>query len=205
MPTELERENLHNLDVGDDYHLQGDAKWETERKRVERERLQASAKIRSAAMQFWTTLGLHSDDKMTKQQYLFVHRRITACLAPDMPPDEAASAADEDWDDDRGGDALMSAERYVAGLVSVADLWTNKIDELEYTIFLNKIFHRITRWNRHAELRGVAAPRVTGDSSSEYFALQAGGQKAAKVSTREVQDFSALPQFTASWPRRRRR
>ena len=48
MPTELERENLHNLDVGDDYHLQGDAKWETERKRVERERLQASAKIRSA-------------------------------------------------------------------------------------------------------------------------------------------------------------
>ena len=55
MPTELERENLHNLDVGDDYHLQGDAKWETERKRVERERLQASAKIRSAAMQFWTT------------------------------------------------------------------------------------------------------------------------------------------------------
>ena len=37
MPTELERENLHNLDVGDDYHLQGDAKWETERKRVERE------------------------------------------------------------------------------------------------------------------------------------------------------------------------
>ena len=42
MPTELERENLHNLDVGDDYHLQGDAKWETERKRVERERLQAS-------------------------------------------------------------------------------------------------------------------------------------------------------------------
>ena len=30
----------------------------------------------------------------------------------------------------------------------------NKIDELEYTIFLNKIFHRITRWNRHAELRG---------------------------------------------------
>ena len=28
MPTELERENLHNLDVGDDYHLQGDAKWE---------------------------------------------------------------------------------------------------------------------------------------------------------------------------------
>ncbi len=133
MPTELERENLHNLDVGDDYHLQGDAKWETERKRVERERLQASAKIRSAAMQFWTTLGLHADDKMTKQQYLFVHRRITACLAPDMPPDEAASAADEDWDDDRGGDALMSAERYVAGLVSVADLWTNKIDELEYT------------------------------------------------------------------------
>ena len=53
MPTELERENLHNLDVGDDYHLQGDAKWETERKRVERERLQASAKIRSAAMQFY--------------------------------------------------------------------------------------------------------------------------------------------------------
>ena len=62
MPTELERENLHNLDVGDDYHLQGDAKWETERKRVERERLQASAKIRSAAMQFWTTLGLHADE-----------------------------------------------------------------------------------------------------------------------------------------------
>ena len=90
MPTELERENLHNLDVGDDYHLQGDAKWETERKRVERERLQASTKIRSAAMQFWTTLGLHADDKMTKQQYLTTRRlRAAAGRLPRRAPPPA--------------------------------------------------------------------------------------------------------------------
>ena len=70
----------------------------------------------------------------------------------------AREAAGVDQDPQRGDAVLDDA---------VADLWTNKIDELEYTIFLNKIFHRITRWNRHAELRGVAAPRVTGDSSSE--------------------------------------
>ena len=58
MPTELERENLHNLDVGDDYHLQGDAKWETERKRVERERLQASTKIRPG---FQRTAAIHRE------------------------------------------------------------------------------------------------------------------------------------------------
>ena len=57
-----------------------------DRARVERERLQTSAKIRSA-------------------------QRVAKRGVQYMPPDEAASAADEDWDDDRGGDALMSAER----------------------------------------------------------------------------------------------
>ena len=72
------------------YHEQGSDEWDTEEHRAARAALFSSSKLHAAALQFWTTLGLHADDKMTKQQYLFVHRRITACLAPDMPPDEAA-------------------------------------------------------------------------------------------------------------------
>ena len=55
MPTELERENLHNLDVGDDYHLQGDAKWErTGRDKPYRK---ACAPLARAVCRFGSRLG----------------------------------------------------------------------------------------------------------------------------------------------------
>ena len=126
------------------YYLKGDAKFDQQRFVVKREKLRSSPRLRNAAMQFWETLGLGVDDMMTKDDYTFVHRRITKALAPELEEDEAAEAADEDWLDDLAGNETMTFDLYANGLIGIADLWTETIEELDYIVFLNKLYRRIT-------------------------------------------------------------
>ena len=38
----------------------------------------------------------------------------------------------------------MTFDRYANGLIGIADLWTETIEELDYIVFLNKLYRRIT-------------------------------------------------------------
>ena len=84
--------------------------------RRRRGEIQHSAKLKSAALQFWTMAGLTADDAMSKDTYCKVHRRISKALAPELSDEEAAEAADDDWSDDLGGAAEMRFDQYAAGL-----------------------------------------------------------------------------------------
>merc|ERR1712185_271747 len=95
-------------------------------------------------MQFWATLGKGLNDTMTQDEYAFVHRRITKALAPELDDDEAEEAAEEDWVDDLDGDEEMTFQRYADGLFGIADMWTDTVNELEYVVFLNKLYRRVT-------------------------------------------------------------
>ena len=85
---------------------------------------------------------------MPKATYVYVHRRISMALAPELSEAEAAEAAEEDWVDDSGWLGQVQNEiafdNYAGGLFGVADMWTESVDELEYVIFLNKLFRRVT-------------------------------------------------------------
>ena len=81
---------------------------------------------------------------MTEQEYRFVHARITRALAPELNETEAEAAATEDWHDDMGDAKAMTLELYLEGLISIADQWTDTVDELEYVVFMNQLLRRIT-------------------------------------------------------------
>ena len=85
------------------YHLEGDASFDTDKMKAKRELVKQSPKLRAAAMQFWTALGKGPEEGMRKDEYCFVHRRITKALAAELSEEEAAEAAEEDWEDDGGG------------------------------------------------------------------------------------------------------
>ena len=71
---------------------------------------------------------------MKHPTYVYIHRRISKALAPELTDEEAAEAAEEDWAEDLHGaeaEEGMSIEQYADGLFGVADMWTDTVDELE--------------------------------------------------------------------------
>ena len=82
------------------YRLQGSEGFENSPVRKRRSEISKSMKLRSVAMQFWTTAGLATDATMPKETYVFIHRRISRALAPELSEAEAIEAAEEDWHDD---------------------------------------------------------------------------------------------------------
>ena len=126
------------------YRMQGSAAFEEAAIKKQRELIGQSQRLKSVALQFWTSSGLSESQNMPKDTYTFIHRRISKALAPELTDDEATDAADEDWEEDSCGAESMEFEKYAKGLFGIADMWTDKVDELEYVIFLNKLFRRIT-------------------------------------------------------------
>ena len=126
------------------YRLQGDERFDDPQIVRKRQALKKSTKLRSAILQFWTTLGLAEDATMTKEQYVYIHRRLARALAPDLTAAEAAEAAEEEWKEDLAGTSEMTFELYAESIYGVADLWTDGVGELDYVIFVNKLYRRIT-------------------------------------------------------------
>ena len=145
------------------YFLQGDRAFDASPLKKRRNEISRSAKVQSAALQFWSTAGLGAEQTMDRQTYFFVHRRISKALAPELSDAEAAEAAEEDWAEDAEGGQTITLAQYSQGLFGVADMWTDKVDELEYVVFLNKLFRRITalgdaRGGRDGDVRTGAPP-----------------------------------------------
>ena len=144
------------------YRLQGDKRFDDPQIVRKRQALKKSAKLRSAILQFWTTLGLPEDATMTKEQYIYIHRRLARALAPDLTAAEAVEAAEEEWKEDLAGADEMTFELYAASIYGVADLWTDGVGELDYVIFVNKLYRRITTMGtRHVVARSYHVAHCT--------------------------------------------
>lgn len=112
-------------EIADDYLEEGeDQLFEDPSVTLARHSLRDSRGLKNAALLFWVTMGLGLDDVMSQEQYMFVHRRITRALAPELDDDEAAEVAEADWEDDLGTSPSMTFERYASGLFEIADYWT---------------------------------------------------------------------------------
>ena len=93
------------------YFLQGSKAYDASPLRKRRQAISSSAKLKSAALQFWSTSGLSAERKMPKETYMFIHRRISKALAPELTEEEAAEAADEDWSEDSHGADEMTFDQ----------------------------------------------------------------------------------------------
>ena len=74
------------------YFMQGSTAFDSSPLKKQRHFISRSAKVKSAAMQFWSTAGLSAEQAMPKETYVFVHRRISKALAPELTEAEAAEA-----------------------------------------------------------------------------------------------------------------
>ncbi|KAL3912122.1 MAG: hypothetical protein SGPRY_008444 [Prymnesium sp.] len=70
-------------------------------------------------------MGLEVDGLMSKKDYMFVHRRITKALAPEMEDEEAEEIAESDWagDLDLTESGEMNFDKYAQGIFEIADNW----------------------------------------------------------------------------------
>lgn len=95
------------------------------RQAEERIKLRQSPRLRFVALQFWLTMGLEIDGLMSKKDYMFVHRRITKALAPEMEDEEAEEIAESDWagDLDLTESGEMNFDKYAQGIFEIADNW----------------------------------------------------------------------------------
>ena len=127
------------------FRMGGDPRFNIPEVLAQRQKLQESQRLKTASLQFWSVLGKAPGETMSKAEYTHVHQRIARALAPELSAAEAIEACEEDWEEDCGGLESISFEEYAQGLYALADMWTENVDELEYVIFLNKLFSMLNR------------------------------------------------------------
>ena len=171
------------------YWQQGTAAFENSPMRKLRATICQSSRLQSVALQFWTTAGLSESDRaMPRETYKFIHRRISMALAPELSDREAEEAAEEDYETDLQGYSEMYFKQYADGLFGIADMWTESVDELEYVIFLNKLFRRIT------------ALREGKDPGCDHEAGGSGGVRPTSARGGTASRLAAISSLTALGP-----
>ncbi len=78
------------------YRLQGNELYESAAHRRKREKLKESKFIQRSVFSLWAALGKREDDTASRDEYISLHVRISACVAPDMTRSERLQTAAEE-------------------------------------------------------------------------------------------------------------
>ena len=141
----VEPSNAFHFEGDTHYYEQGSAHWDEPEYVQRRSALRRSLKLQVEVLKFWELLGVRTEEVATKASYAAVHAKIAAVLAPDLTKAEAEAALQEDWAQDAGPGALnISLAQYRDGIFSIADLWTDSVEESDYLGFLRKLYRRIS-------------------------------------------------------------
>ena len=87
------------------------------------------------------------DEKVDKQEYAIMHRKIVLSLQPMATPKEAMEAMEEDWIRDAMGEDGLTRERFILCWFELADLWTETMEAVEYEEFLRDTMELIVKRN----------------------------------------------------------
>ena len=134
-------------------------------------------------MQFWHTLGKEEMASINRDEYGFLHRRLSMALAPDLNEADAIEAAELDWREDTKGNesSTLTFEHYFASLLSLACMWTDDPEnEEKVVVFLNKVYRAVTK-----EHGPMSATKELAHKQDMSVVLQ--GRKRAFLSPTEVQ------------------
>ena len=83
-------------------------------------------------------------DKMSREQYMKMSRKIYKAMIERWDENDAAAAALADWNNDRHGGEMIDSVLFMDGIFELADLWTPEISPELYGSFLQSLFGQIT-------------------------------------------------------------
>ena len=106
--------------------------------------LKQDARVRTELLKFWRVYDKDQEGHVSKAEYLNVHAKLCLVLIPDITPEEARSAGEEDWVADAHGEPHMSKEHLFDCVFELSDMWCTGISAEEYAAFLRKLFKRVT-------------------------------------------------------------
>ena len=106
--------------------------------------LKHDARVRTELLKFWRVYCKDQEGHVSKAEYLNVHAKLCLVLIPDITPQEARSAGEEDWVADAHGEPHMSKEHLFDCVFELSDMWCTGISAEEYAAFLRKLFKRVT-------------------------------------------------------------
>eukprot|EP00903_Cladosiphon_okamuranus_P012631 g11817.t1 len=141
------------VNPGDDpvpYKRQGNPDVNTPLSVKKRLALRKKPLIQEISHEYWCFPGLNPEGskEMTKESYLRLNRKLHLALIPDTTDEDAQNSAEVDWarDTKRWG-GRMTLEAFTSSMFELADIWTENIDEEEYTAFLWLLLETITNTN----------------------------------------------------------
>ena len=109
-----------------------------------RSALKHDARVRTELLKFWRVYDKDQEGHISKAEYLNVHAKLCLVLIPDITPQEARGAGEEDWVADAHGEPHMSQEHLFDCVFELSDMWCTGISAEEYAAFLRKLFKRVT-------------------------------------------------------------
>ena len=153
------------------YWQQGNTDLESPEALAMRAALRQDARVQRELGRFWSVHSKLADGTISKDEYLKARVKIALALIPDMTPEEARAAGEEDWVADAKGAARMSAEQLHDYLFEIADLWCSAIDGHEYAAFVRKLFRRVAVKVVHGSdgQMSVTAPAQPSKERKEEF------------------------------------
>ena len=126
------------------YWQQGDSNFDTPEAQAMRAALRKDARVLNVLELFWNVYAKDSYGMVTREEYLRVHVKLALVLIPDITPEEAYKAGEDDWAADAKGASTMSKDGLFDCLFELSDMWCSGIDGDEYATFLRKLFRRVT-------------------------------------------------------------
>lgn len=122
------------------YWMLGDDSMESETALAERASLRTHPAVQDALRRLGNAAFERDESgRVLQSEYLRVHARISRVLAPKMPEEDSAAAAEREWANDSAGQEWIDDSRISEALFQLVDLWSQTTEPEEYLSFLEAL------------------------------------------------------------------
>eukprot|EP00967_Tisochrysis_lutea_P115252 scaffold184507_cov33-Tisochrysis_lutea.AAC.5 len=132
------------------YWKQADTELNTEDAKNARMALRSHPAVLQALIPWWQTskrcaeVRIPHTDRLARPDYKDLCIRLYKALIDEWDEDEAYATAEEDCEEDCGGQAYITRQKYESSLFELADMWSHDIDGKEYATLLWQLYSCIT-------------------------------------------------------------
>lgn len=116
-------------------------------------KLRRSPHVREALQEFWQaalrSMQSGGEDRadathVDQTGYALLFERIYRTLLEEYDEDEMHSTIEDDWENDSGGEAMLSREAFCDAIFELCDCWAPEHDELGYARFIHALYVQCT-------------------------------------------------------------